>query len=158
MKPVLQALVLAERVYQDITGKKVIAGTFGGVKFSRKPPIVEIVGPDGQKQQAIMGGMMVGSPAAYVSLTDVCDGTTIEIQFLNLTKNLVLFGTAITIPHVDRLSNVELVLPLPVLPITEAGIYALEVLCEGGILGACGVVAEDLDDKKEGPPNDTNVS
>jgi hypothetical protein len=41
-KPVLQALVLADHVYQDkITGKKIIAGTFNRVCFTRmkRPPM-----------------------------------------------------------------------------------------------------------------------
>ena len=40
-KPVLQALVLADHIYQDkITGKKIIAGTFNRVCFTRikRPP------------------------------------------------------------------------------------------------------------------------
>ncbi len=157
MRPVLQALVLADRVYQDAaTGKKIIAGTFSGYKFSKRPPIAEIVRPDGTKQQALAGGMTLGSPSAYVSLTDVCDGTTLEIQFINLSKNLVLFGTAVNIAHVDRLANVELVLPLPVLPITEAGTYALQVVCEGEIVGSWRVVAEDLDARKEQQSNGTS--
>jgi hypothetical protein len=148
VKPVLQALVLADRVYQDISGKKVIAGTFSGFKFSKKPPVTEVVRPDGQKQQVIAGGMSAGSPYLYLSLTDVCVNTTLQIQFLNLSKNVVLFGNSVTISKVDRLSNTELVLPLPVLPIGEAGVYAVQVVCEGEILGSWRVVAEDLDAKK----------
>lgn len=79
MKPVLQALVLADRVYQDVSGKKVIAGTFSGFKFSKRPPAGEIIRPDGQKQRVIAGGMSAGSPYVYISLTDVCDSTTIQI-------------------------------------------------------------------------------
>jgi len=154
VKPVLQALVLADRVYQDaISGKKIIAGTFSGFKFSKKPPVAEIVRPDGQKQRVIAGGLSAGSPYVYISLTDVCDNTTIQIQFVNLSKNIVLFGNAITISTVDRLSNTELVLPLPVLPISEAGVYALQVVCEGEILGSWRIVAEDLDAKKEEQSN-----
>jgi hypothetical protein len=45
-KPVLQALVLADHVYQDkITGKKIIAGTFNRVCFTRmrpRPPAAEL--------------------------------------------------------------------------------------------------------------------
>jgi hypothetical protein len=68
----------------------------------------------------------------------------------------MLFGNAVTISNVDRLTNVELALPLPELPISEAGIYALEVLCEGAVLGSWRVVAEDLDAKKEGESNGTS--
>ena len=57
MKPVLQALVLADRVYQDVGGKKIIAGTFSGYKFSKKPPFAEIFRPDGTKQRVMVGGM-----------------------------------------------------------------------------------------------------
>ena len=149
MKPVLQALVLADRVYQDVTGKKIIAGTFSGYKFSKKPPFAEIVRPDGTKQKVIMGGMQTGSPFAYVSLTDVCDGTAIQVQFVNLSKNIMLFGNQVAISNVDRLSNVELVLPLPALPITEAGVYALQIVCEGEILGSWRIIAENLDAKKK---------
>ena len=153
--PVLQALVLADRIYQDnATGKKIIAGTFSGFKFSKKPAIAEIVRPDGQKQRVMMGGTSVGSPYAYISLTDVCEGTTVQIQFVSLSKNIVLFGNAVTISNADRLSNVEVILPLPMLPISEAGIYALQVVCEGQILGSWRVVAEDMDAKKEGQSDD----
>lgn len=154
MKPILQALVLADRVYEDKTGKKIIVGTFSGFKFSKKPPIAEIVRPDGKKQLVIAGGMAMGSPSAYISLTDVCDGTKLQIQFVNLSKNYVLFGNQIQLTNVDRLANVELVLPLPTLPIRESGTYAIEVLCEGEVLGSWRLMAEDMDAKKEEKSND----
>lgn len=156
MKPVLQALVLADRVYQDVTGKKVICGTFSGYKFSKKPPLAEVARPDGQKQQVLVGGMRAGSPCVYISLTDVCDGTKIQVQFVSLSRNIVLFGNEVTISNDDRLRNVEIAMPLPELPIAEAGSYALEVLCEGSILGSWRVLAEDLDAKKEGESHDSN--
>jgi hypothetical protein len=158
VKPVLQALVLADRVYQEVGGKKIIAGTFSGYKFSKKPPAAEIVRPDGTKQRVLAGGTSVGSPYAYISLTDVCDGATLQIQFLNLSKNIVLFGNEIKISCADRLANVEVVLPLPVLPITEPGGYALQVVSEGEILGSWRVVAEDLDAKKEQQSDGANPS
>lgn len=158
MKPVLQALVLADRIYQDVSGKKIIAGTFSGYKFSKKPAIVEIVQPDGTKKQVLAGGASAGSPSAYINLTDVCDGTKLQIQFLNLSKNIVLFGNEVVISNADRLGNVELVLPLPVLPITETGVYALEVLCDGEPLGSWRIVAENLDDKKEKTGNGSNTA
>jgi hypothetical protein len=91
-----------------------------------------------------------------MSLTDVCDGTKLQIQFVDLSRNVVLFGNEIAIANVDRLSNVEIALPLPLLPIKEAGVYAVQVLCEGDILGSWRIVAEDLDAKKEEEPNGTH--
>ncbi len=99
-----------------------------------------------------MGGMQAGSPYAYVSLTDVCEETKILLQFVNLTKNAVLFGTEGIISKVNRLSPIELVFPLPDLRhfISEAGIYAFELVCEGEILGSWRITAIDLDQKNEG--------
>jgi hypothetical protein len=144
VKPGLQALILAEHVYQDISGKKVIAGTFNRVRFSTKP--VEIVEEkaDGTRTRRIPGGVHAGSPSAYVSLTDVCDHTTLQLQFVNLTKNRVLFTKDLTVECPDRLATIELVLPLPPLPIGEVGTYAFEVVWNGEILGSCRIKAEEL--------------
>jgi len=145
MKPVLQALVVAERVWEDRSGKKIIGGTFNSYSFSKKPPMAEIPLPDGTTHKRIQGGTRVGSPYAYVSLTDVCDGTKLQLQFVNMTRNAVLFGTEAILTNVDRLKTLELVFPLPELPISEAGTYAIEVLCDGDLLGAWRITAVDLD-------------
>jgi hypothetical protein len=144
VKPVLQALVVAEKVYEDVTGKKIIAGTFTSVGFMRSPPIREIELPDGSKQTQIAGGMHGGSPCAYVSLTDICTETKIRLQFVNLTKNMVMFGTELTIKCPDRLRTVEIAAPLPDLPINEEGVYALEVVCEEEILGSYRITAKEV--------------
>ncbi len=153
MKPVLQALVLADRVYQDVTGKKIIAGTFNTYWFSTKPQVREIAGPDGKKQRQIIGGTHAGSPFAYISLTDVCDGTKLELQFVDLTRNRTLFGTAGIINNPQRLSAIELIFALPVLPIQHSGMYAIEVICEGEILGSYRITAKNLDEKGTGAEN-----
>lgn len=151
MKPVLQALVLADHVYTDRdSGKKIIAGTFDHILFK---PIVELIQevelPGGEKQQLIPGGVHSGSPYAYVSLTDVSAGTELTLQFVNLTKNVILLEKKATVNSKDRLRTVEIVAPLPALPISEAGVYALEVVWEGQILGSHRVVAEKPADRPE---------
>ncbi len=144
MKPVLQALVLAEHVYQDVSGKKIIVGTFNRVRFSRKSLVREVEQPNGTKQMVMPGGMYGGSPFAYISLTDVGENTVLLLQFVNLTKNAVLFGKQLTVDCKDRLATVELVLPLPPLGIAEEGVYAFEVVCDGEILGSCRINATEL--------------
>lgn len=144
VKPVLQALVLADHVYKNKTGKKIIAGTFHGIRFSRKPPVTEVVLPDGSKKINVAGGMQSGSPYAYLSLTDVCTNTILSIQFIYLTKNVVIFKMDLKIDCDNRLGTIEIVLPLPKLPIQEAGTYALEVICEGEIIGSSRITAEDI--------------
>ena len=146
MKPVLQALILAERVYEDRnTGKKVIAGTFNSVFYKRLADLVkEVELPSGEKVQRVPGGMHGGSPTAYISITDVHDGTELTLQFVNLTKNVVLMQTQLVVDCEDRLRTVEIVTPLPPLPISEDGTYALEVVCEGDILGSHRITAREL--------------
>jgi hypothetical protein len=144
VKPVLQALIVADRVYTDASsGKKIIAGTFTNFLFGTVPTPERTL-PDGTKQKAMMGGIDSGSPYAYISITDVCDGTELLLQFVNLTKNLVLFGTDFVIKCDDRLKTVEFIAPLPKLPITEAGTYALELVWEGEILGSWRIMAKEM--------------
>ncbi len=145
MKPVLQALVLAEHVYQDVSGKKVIAGTFNRVRFTKKPLSQHVKTPEGGTGVIIPGGMQGGSPYAYLSLTDVCDQTELTLQFVNLTSNKTLLGKKVVVNVSDRLATVELVLPLPALPIDEPGTYAFEVVCEGDILGSYRIAATEFD-------------
>jgi hypothetical protein len=144
VKPVLQALVIAEHIYQDITGKKVIAGTFNRVNFTRKPLTRQIERPDGSQAMILPGGMQSGSPFAYVNLTDVHENTKLLFRFVNLTKNEVLFVNEAVVSSKDRLQSIELVLPLPLLPIHEEGVYAFEVVSEGEILGTYRIAAEEI--------------
>lgn len=145
MKPVLQALVVADHIYRDgSTGKHIIAGTFSSFAFCRKPMVAQVETPDGTKKTIVAGGMDSGSPYAYVCLTDVFQGTKFQLQFVNLNKNEVLFGTEAVIQNVNRLSAVEIAFPLPRLPIKEAGVYALEVVWEDEILGSWRITAQDM--------------
>ena len=150
VKPVLQALVLAEHVYEDKSGKKIIAGTFNRLKFTRKPISKKVELPDGSDRTVVLGGIHSGSPFAYVSLTDVSNNTELLLQFVNLTKNEVLFGKKVFLNCKDRLATAELVFGLPPLPIAETATYAFEVVCEGEILGSCRIQAEELDIESEG--------
>ena len=139
MRPVLQALVLAERIYTDAaSGKKIIAGTFNRINIKRRKKTT----PDPTKVRQIHGGTSPGSPSAYISLTDVCPGTKIRLQFVSLTRNFVIFETEITIDCDDRLATVELVADLPELRIKESGIYTFEIVSEGEVLGSHRLTAE----------------
>lgn len=135
MKPVLQALVLAEHVFQDRSGQMIIAGTFNGVVL-RNPEVKR--DKDGNE---LRRGGEAGSPWAYISLTDVVNNTELELQFVSLTKNKVLFKTNLRIECHDRLATIEMRVPLPRLPIVESGTYAFEVVYNGEILGSSRITA-----------------
>lgn len=157
MKPVLQALVVADHVYRDgNTGKHIIAGTFNSFKFSRKAPVIQTETPNGTKKTIVAGGMDSGSPYAYVCLTDVFQKTKFQLQFIYLKKNDVLFWTDAVIQNANRLGTIELVFPLPRLPIKEAGVYALEVVWENEILGSWRITAENMAQDSEEAKNDAD--
>jgi hypothetical protein len=145
MKPVLQALVLAERIYTDKrTNQQIICGTFNSLFFSKIQP-GEIVLPDGTKKAALLGGTDPGCPAAYISLTDVVDGTELSLQMVNVSKNEVLFGANFILQSKDRLSTVEVVAPLPPISsfVKEESVLSLDVVWMGEILGSHRLVVKE---------------
>jgi hypothetical protein len=134
VKPVLQALVLAEKIYEAANGQKIIAGTFNGIHFAPKPQVEQPEGENGPRK--VIAGADPGAPWVYISLTDVVSNTKLDLQFVSLQRNKVLFETKITIPTADRLETIELIMPLPHLRVPEAGMYAFEVVCDGEIVGS----------------------
>ncbi len=152
MKPVLQALLLADRIYRDTTGKHIIAGTFNKMLFVKGgagPKTVEI---DGEEKQLIPGGMQAGSPSAYISLTDVRGKIQCVLRYVNLKQNNALFQTQFSIECSDPLKTVEVVLPLPTLP-QMAGVHALELLCDDEPIGSHRIIVEERE-AKEGHDDD----
>lgn len=135
MMPILQALVIAERIYTDSAGRKIICGTFNEITLSDATVVQQVDGPDGKKLQ---GGADVGSPSAFLSFTDVVDGTELKLQMVNLTKNEVMFHVDVKIEKANRLATVEMVIPLPATSIfaTEPGTLSLEVVWNGEIMGS----------------------
>jgi hypothetical protein len=97
---------------------------------------------NGETKRLILGGVHGGSPYAYISMTDVVDGTKFVLQFVDLTRNKVLLQTGLEVTGANRLETVEIVAPLPELPVTEEGVYAFEVVCEGEIVGSHRIVAK----------------
>jgi hypothetical protein len=157
VKPVLQALVLAERVYEDkSTGRKIIAGTITELLLVPKKKLsgvsVSLPQPDGtlkNVRRMKMQGALQGSLFAYISLTGVHDGTKLGLQFVSLKKNKVMFGAGIAIACEDRFKTVEISLPLPPFDIPEPGAYAFEVTCEGEIIGSARIVAKEIEESED---------
>ena len=149
MKPVLQALLLADRIYQDTTGKHIIAGTFNKmffVKAGAKPKTVKI---NGEEKQLIPGGVQAGSPSAYISLTDVRGKVQCVLRYVNLEHDQPLFQTQFSIESPDPLRTVELVLPMPMLP-HVAGVHALELLCDDEPIGSHRIIVQEVKEGHDG--------
>jgi hypothetical protein len=157
-KPVLQALLLAEHVYQDrATGKKIIAGTFNRLNFTRRrpqspasappedaepfaePPAEEPIGqPEARELHNVISP---GSPFAFITLTEVHGTIPLELRYVDLQNNSVLLTTRFQVSCDDPLNTMELTIPIPMLPAPHEGVYALELLHGNEPLGSMRIVA-----------------
>lgn len=119
VRPILQALLLADQIYVDAaTGKKIIAGTFNRL-VCEEFPTTSIV-----------------SKFALVSLTDVHNEVEISLRFVDLqTGDALLELKGLTVTAEDPLETVEMVVELPPLPLPHPGSYALEIHWQGEMLG-----------------------
>jgi hypothetical protein len=149
VKPVLQALILADRIYRDVSGKHIIAGTFNKMVFAKggaKPRTLEV---DGEEKTIIPGGARTGSPYVYVSLTEIRGKIDCALRYVSLKEDKALFETRFSIECDDPLETVELVLPMPELP-HLAGVHALEFLCDNEPLGSHRVLVEEAKEDDHG--------
>lgn len=137
MKPVLQALLVADHVYTDkVTGKKIVAGIFHEIQF-RKVNAADA--SEGDKRVLINiaeGGHLSGSPFCYISLTEVNGNFPFTLRYVNLADYKIIFHVDFRIENKDPIGTIEIVLPLPALPSREAGTFALELLCNDEPMGS----------------------
>lgn len=154
MKPVLQALLLADCVIEDkATGKKTVVGIFNRLFIRTKkgqdpePPAQEAV--EGElKTIDVRHVMRAGSPFAYMSMTEVYGSADLILRYVDLVDNSILFQVelALRVEHSDPLKTFEMTLPLPPLPHPHVGTYALELLYREELLGVHRVTVEQIED------------
>ena len=130
-KPTLQALVLADHVYIEQTGKKIIAGTFNRI-WSRDFP-------------SVLGR----TTWAYICLTDLQGSVPIALRYTDLRTNEVLLGTKpITAESTDPLASGELIVEVPPFPLPHEGAYAFEVFAADESIGALRITVSKLETGK----------
>ncbi len=140
VKPVLQALLIADHIYQDIaTGKVVIAGIFSRLYFSKAQPQEGDPTP-----QPVQSAQRVGSPYAYISLTDIRGKTSFKLRYVNLDNYEVSMETTFDVESDDPLKTAEVVMPMPMLPTGKKGTFALELLWDDSLLGALRIIVDEL--------------
>lgn len=120
IRPVLQALVLADHVYIDAnTGKKVIAGTFNHLTAQEFPTTF------GRNK------------FAFISLTDVHGKVPVSLRYVDLSTNEPLFEMKdLEVESSDPLETVEMVVEVPSLPMPHEGAFAFEIHAAGEIVGS----------------------
>jgi hypothetical protein len=156
VKPVLQALLVADQVYEDKrTGKKIIAGVFHNLWFKRQEDVAAELKKQGL-DGTMPGGMLAGSPTAYACLTEIRGKQPFVLRYVDLQEDTPLFQAEFNVSCADPLKVVELVLPLPPLPATKAGTFALELLWKDEPLGSFRVTVAEL--QTEGPKDDNDAN
>jgi len=145
VKPVLQALLLADHVYRDKeTGKAVIAGVFDRFAVWKRRAEPSEPGKEGLLRIPLAQVLRAGNPFAYISLTEVRGRVQVQLRLVRLETNEICFeSNPIPIECDDPLKTVQLVLPVPILP-QVPGTYALELLCDNELVGAHRVVVEEV--------------
>ena len=121
MNPIVQSLLLAERVYQDAASKRyIVTGVFNCISFteneSKKTP--------GQP----------GAPWVYISVTEVRKSTEFRLRYVNLRNDAIIMGCKFTIDGEDPLRVHERGFGMPMPPIVE-GVHELQLLSDDCLLG-----------------------
>ena len=95
------------------------------------------------RQQPIQNLVQAGSPYVYFSVTEMTGRKRFEVRYVDLHSNRSLFQAEVPIECDDPLKTIEVSMPLPRLPLValEERSYALEVLCDGQLLGSHRVLA-----------------
>lgn len=133
MKPVLQALVVADRVYRDgQTGKSIIVGTFSQI-VTGVPSVTKQTDDKGQESHFFHGGMQPGSPWAYICLTEVRGRLPLQIRLVDYQTHEAILAFGFEVECDNPLISLEYAIPLPMLPISNPGVYGIEVSCDDGI-------------------------
>jgi hypothetical protein len=139
VKPILQALLVADYVYRDaITQKHIIAGVFHSIRLINQAPQPVEVSPEGEMTRVPIspGGHRAGSPFAYMSLTAVRGEQTFVLRYVHLDHDKLVFQTSFKIRSEDPLGSCEAAFPLPDLPTESPGTFALELLWNDEPLGS----------------------
>jgi len=130
--PVLQALLLADQIYTDVSGKRVICGTFTKI-FSRTFPV----------QTSF-------APFAFVLLVDVVGEVVLQLRLVSLKDNQILMESGrLKINSPDPLTPLDLVIQIPPLPLPHAGFYSFECWTDEIIIGSVRLQAVEAPNEED---------
>ncbi|MBN2581409.1 MAG: hypothetical protein JXB10_20680 [Pirellulales bacterium] len=152
MKPILQAILLADHVYKDqFTGKMIVAGIFNQVNIIKREAKKQEVegtqdfseekGPRVLKPHEIQ---RMGSPYCYINLTGLHGDFPFEFRLVDLEDNSVLLKMSnFQVRCDDPLKSLEVVVVIPPLRLPHPGHYVLELLTNDELLGSLRLTADE---------------
>lgn len=118
--PVLQSILLAERVYIDTqSDRKVLAGTFHDLVLERIP------------------GLFDTGAYLYLAVREIKGTCILQVEFVDCGANKTLLEfDPIPIHAVGSLETIDIVIALPPLSIPDAGLYSFDIFSDNHFLGA----------------------
>lgn len=116
--PVLQALVLADHIYTDESGKRIICGTFSQIRCGQFPT-------------------KFNRPTwAYILLAEVIGRPVLQLRFVMLKNNRILMQSPkMTIGASSPLISLDIAIEIPNLPLPSPGIYGVECVVDDALIG-----------------------
>ena len=141
--------MIADHVYTDKdTGKKIIAGVFTKIVRRRH---VEIEGESKEKSEirkAENTAGSAGSPWLYFALTSVHGEVDLELRWVHLQTETVLFRAVVKVKSASPLDIIEGVAALPRLNYGRVGLHALELLHDDIPIGSLRILLEEEEAKQ----------
>jgi hypothetical protein len=155
VKPILQALLVADHVYEDKrTSKKIVVGIFSSLLMIKSPPAEQPATQEEadaaaeHKRKPLSSVEQAGSPYAYINLTDLKGETQLKLRYVSLDTHEAKFETSpFRVFAASPLESVEVVVPLPILP-RSPGVYALELLAGDDPLGSYRITVQEAQQTK----------
>jgi len=117
--PVLQALLLADHIYTEERGKRIICGTFSKIFCQKFPAITSF------------------SCFAFVLLVEVVGEVELQLRLVSLHDNEILMESGkAKIKSDSPLTPLDLVFQVPPLPLPREGFYSFECWTDGAMIGS----------------------
>ncbi len=173
MKPILQAMLIADHVYQDkFSGKMIVAGIFshlhiiknvapGGQKSgeSGHPEIQPLSAQEKPRQLPLHEIRRLGSPFCYVNLKSLHGELPLELRYIDLEDNSVLMKINFSVKCDDPLKNLEIALPIPPLPAPHPGCYMMELWSQDELIGSHRITAiAEISPPEDTPPKGSETN
>lgn len=116
--PVLQALVLADHIYTDESGKRIICGTFSQIWCGQFPTKFD-------------------RPTwAYILLARVIGRPVLQLRFVRFKDNRILMQSPkMTVAASNPLVPLDIAIEIPQLPLPSPGAYGVECVMDDALIG-----------------------